>query len=131
MTVGVSTTNIANKWLDVLGNTTFTGIAQSWVKLHIGDPGAAGANNASSVTTRMQITWVAASGGNKAMTGTLSWPSWAGSAETITHISVWDASTSGNFLWSGALATGKAVAGGDTLNITALSFGIATAGLAA
>lgn len=123
MTAGLAATTLANKWLDMLGATAFTAPVGSFSKLHTGDPGAAAASNASSVTTRMTNTWAAASAGSKALTTTLpSWTSWAGtSPETITHISVWDAVTAGNFLYSFALTASKTVTTGDTLNLTSHS----------
>jgi len=85
--------------------------------LHTGDPGATAAANASAVTTRSQLTLAAASGGAVALTGTQ--PSWSmTTSETISYISVWDASTAGNFLWSAQLAVAKTVANGDTLTLT-------------
>lgn len=120
MTVGLAATTLANKWLDMLAATAFTAPTNVFVKLHTADPGAAGTTAASSVTTRPQITWSAASAGSKAITTTLpSWTNWAGtSPETITHMSVWDASSAGNFLYSFALTTSKTVTTGDTLNLT-------------
>jgi hypothetical protein len=44
--------------------------------------------------------------------------------ETISHISVWDASSAGNFLFSAALTTPKSVNNGDTLNLTTLGFSL-------
>lgn len=123
MTLGLHTTNVADKWLNIFGGTTFTGIATVYVKLHTADPGV-GTGGASAEVTRKAVTWAAASGGSKAMSGTLSWASWAAGAETISHISLWDASTSGSMLWSGALSSSKAVANGDTLNITALTIAV-------
>ena len=134
MTLGLSATNTANAFLDVFGNTTFTGISGVWVQLHTsaGEPGSAGSVNVSAETTRKQITWSgAASGGAKTMSGTLSWTSWTAGNETIKYITLWDASTSGNFLWSGELSAEKAVTNGDTLNITALTIAVATASIAA
>lgn len=123
MTVGLAATTLANKWLDMLAATAFTAPTNVFAKLHTADPGAAGATAASSVTTRMQITWSAASAGSKSITTTLpSWTSWAGtSPETVTHISVWDASVAGNFLYSFALTASKTVTTGDTLNLTSHS----------
>lgn len=115
MTTGLHTSNLANKWLDMLETAT-----NAYVKLHTGDPGAAGTANASAETTRKQITWSAAASGSKSMSGTLSWTSWAAGTETISHISIWDNSTAGNVLWSGQLSS-KTVNNGDTLNITALT----------
>jgi hypothetical protein len=121
MTVGMSGTNLANKFLDLV---TRTGTAPTagvlYVKLHTGDPGSAGTSNASAVTTRSSVTCgSAATGGVATMTNT---PSWSmTSTETISHISLWDASTAGNFLWSGALTASKACSSGDTLNLSSLT----------
>lgn len=124
MTLGLAPTNLANKWLDMMGGTAFTAPTGAYVKLHTADPGVAGATAASANTTRAQITWSASSGGSKAMSGTLSWASWAAGTETISHISIWDASTAGNFLWSGSLSASKTVNNGDTLQITSLSLAL-------
>lgn len=121
MTTGLHTSNLANKWLDMLSATAFTAPTNVYVKLHTGDPGAAGTANASAETTRKQITWSAAASGSKSMSGTLSWTSWAAGTETISHISIWDNSTAGNVLWSGQLSSNKTVNNGDTLNITSLT----------
>lgn len=124
MSVGIHAANLANKILDHLrGSTAWTQPGGLYVKLHIGDPGSAGTANPSTVTTRSAATYAAASGGAIALTGTL--PNWAMTAgETITHVSVWDASTSGNFLWSAQLASSKAVVNGDTLTLTVLGFAL-------
>jgi len=128
MATGGSTANLINKWLDMLRAVAFTAPAAQWVKLHISDPGSAGANGAAAVTTRSQATFSAAAGGALALTGTL--PSWAmTTTETISHISVWDASTAGTFLYSGVLTASKAVVNGDTLQLTTL--GVAITPLAA
>ena len=124
MAVGVSTTNLANAWLNVLRGTTFTGLSV-FVKLHIGDPGASGANNAAvGSTTRPAISWSAASGGALTMTGTA--PSWTngGTSETLSHISFWDASTAGNFLGSAALSSTQAWASGNTYTLSAQGWSI-------
>lgn len=122
MTVGASAANLANKWLDVLSGTTFTAPANTWVKLHTGDPGAAGAGAASLETDRKQLTWSAASAGSKAITATLpSWATWDQGVETISHVSLWDASTAGNFLLGIALTASKPMTNGDTLNLTSLT----------
>lgn len=127
MTVGVSTTNVANKWLDAIraSGSTFTVVANTYVKLHTGDPGSAGASNAAAGdTTRKAVTQSAASSGAIAISGTN--PVWTngGSSETISHISVWDASTSGNFLYSVALSASQAWVSGNTFTLTALGVSI-------
>ena len=57
---------------------------------------------------------------------TPSWAAWGGTnAEVVTHISVWDnTTTAGNFLFSAALSSSKTVNTGDTLNLTALSYAL-------
>ena len=124
MAVGLHAVNLADKLLNsAVTNTAFTPPASgTFVKLHTADPGAAGATAPSANITRVALTWSAASAGSKAITATLpSWASWASGPETISHISVWDASTAGNFLYSVALTVAKAVTNGDTLNLTAHS----------
>lgn len=120
MTVGFSTTGVANRWLDWLFGTAETAPAGSYVQVHVGDPGSAGTANPSAVTTRSAVTMAAASSGSKSITGTN--PSWSMTAtETITHISVWSASTAGTFLFSAALSSSKSVSSGDTLTLTTLT----------
>jgi hypothetical protein len=125
VTVGLHTTNLANRWLDMFGATAFTAPTSTYVKLHTGDPGSAGTANASANTTRVILVWSAAASGSKAITATLpSWETWAAGSETISHISVWDNLTAGNLLFTAALTTSKAMVNGDALNLTALTFAI-------
>ena len=121
MTVGLSAVNTADKLLNTIGRTGTTFTAGSlYVKLHTADPGATGATAASAVTTRYACTFSASSAGSMALTsmgGT-----WSMTAtETISHISLWDAATAGNFLWSVALTASKSVVSGDTLSLTSLT----------
>jgi hypothetical protein len=115
MTVGLASAT-ANSYLNVFRNTTYTAIAAVYVKLHIGDPGASAASNASAVTTRNAIVWGAPSGGSMALSS-LSGYSMT-TSETISHISLWDANAAGNFLQSAALSVSQAVINGSTLNFT-------------
>jgi len=120
MTTGLSAANLANRWLNMLAGTAFTAPAGFFVKLHTGDPGAAGANNASAVTTRKAVTWSAASGGSISQASAPG--SWAMTAtETITHVSFWDAVTAGNFLDSAGLNTPRSVNNGDSLTQNTLT----------
>ena len=115
MTVGLSTTGLANVWLDELD------VKAAWGKLHTADPGASATTAASTETTRKAITYSAASAGVKNMTGTLTWAAWSASNETLSHLSTWSASTAGTFSFSVAFTTPRAVVGGDTLTVTSLS----------
>jgi len=125
MAVGVSTVNVADKWMNSIRGTSAAITTNVFVKLHIGDPGSAGAGNAAvGSTTRPAITWAASSGGAIAMNGTA--PSWTngGTSETLTHISFWDASTAGNFLGSAALSASQAWASGNTFTLTSQGWSI-------
>lgn len=105
MADGLSTTNLANPWLNVLAGTSFGSVASTYVQLHTGTPGASGTSNVSSVTTREQVTWSAVSGGSLSESNTPSWSSWAGTnGEVVTDISVWSAASSGTFYFSTPLA---------------------------
>lgn len=122
MAVGISTPNVANPVLDWLRGVTPPTVDELAVKLHTGDPGAAGTSNPSAVTTRMIATMNAASGGSISL-NTIS-GSWSMTAtETVSHISVWDDETAGVFLFSAALITPRNVVSGDTLTLTTLTVG--------
>lgn len=120
MTVGIHTVNVANATLDWLRGTAPAAISGLYVKLHTGDPGAAGTTSPSAVTTRRQATMNAASGGQITL-NTMS-GNWAMTAsETISHISVWNDPTAGNPLFTAALTVSRSVVNGDTVVLTSLT----------
>lgn len=123
MASGLAATTLANKWLDMLGGSAFSAPGTTFVQLHTGEPGAAGTSNVSSVTTRPAITWSAASAGSKAIAATFpAWSNWAGTnGEVVTNISVWDAASSGNFLFSVLLTLSKTINTGDTATLSSMS----------
>ena len=85
------------------GSAAF-GPTQVWAQLHTANPGAVGTNAVSSTTTRSSASWTV-SGGTATSSNTPQWTSWAGTnGEIVTHVSFWDASSAGNFLWSAALS---------------------------
>ena len=110
------------KLLDTLGNTSFA-VTTCYVKLHTGDAGEDGTSQAATETTRKAVSWSAASSGSKASSATLTWTNVA-ATETYTHWSMWDASTAGNCLWTGALSASAAVTAGDTFEITSLTLSL-------
>jgi hypothetical protein len=119
MTTGV-TAAVANGWLD----GTFA-TATCFVKLHTADPGAAGATAAAvGSTTRVQATMAAAASGSKAMTSMASTWTNGGTSETLTHISLWTASTAGTFNGSAALTASQAWVSTNTFTLTSLSIAI-------
>ena len=114
MATGISS-YLANKWLDALGNATAFSVTNAYVKLHIGDPGAAGTSNPATETTRKEASFSAASSGTLTSDSALTWTHIAGSQDA-THFTVWDNLTTGNFLFSGTI-TANAYTAGDTFTI--------------
>lgn len=104
------------KILDVLfNNTAFGAVAAVYIKLHTGDPGDAGANNAATETTRKSVSFAAASGGSIASDAQIQWTNIAGSQDA-THFSLWDDVSAGNCLFTGTI-TANAYTAGDTFTI--------------
>ena len=113
MTAGASATNV-NAFVDSVTGAGGGG----FIKFHTGDPGSAGTSNAAGDTTRPAIAFPAASAGSATQTGTATLASWAGGSQTITHGSYWSASSAGTFRGSFAFTASRAVANGDTLNVS-------------
>lgn len=124
MAVGLNATNVANGWLNAIrsGGTTYTVVAGTFVQLHTADPGAAGSTAISvGSTTRLSVSQNAASGGSITISGTAGPWTNGGTSETISHISVWSASSAGNFLYSVALSAPQAWASGNTFTLNTLT----------
>ncbi len=116
MTVGLAS-GVANAFLDALGNATnYTAPTGFFVKLHLGDPGAAGAGNPAANTTRQSASMAAASGGAITNDTAVTWTS-VSNTETYSHVSFWSAVSAGTFLGSDDLAVPRAVTAGDTFTI--------------
>jgi hypothetical protein len=119
--VGLSAVDFANRVLNhMLRAVASTAPAANYVKLAIGDPGAAGATNPSANTTRVAVTFSAASAGSCTSSNTPSWASWASGSETLSHVAIFDAATAGTFLYSAALTTAKSITNGDTFTLSSL-----------
>jgi hypothetical protein len=117
MTFGFAA-SVVNGWLD-------TAFAAAFIRLVVGDPGAAGTSNgAAGDTTRQGITMGAAAAGVKTMTGAD--PVWTngGTSETITGVSLFTLAAGGTFIASGTLTTSQAWASGNTFTLTSLSASI-------
>ena len=71
--------------------------------------------------SRQSATFDAATSGagTTSNSGTVSFTASGGNWGSITHIGIFDASTSGNLLWHGALTASKTVNDGDTLQFAA------------
>lgn len=118
MTVGLASTH-ANGILNLYKGTTYTAPAGCFVQLHTADPGAAGTTAVSAVTTRNAPVFATPSGGSMTLTSLASYS--MTTSETITHISLWSASTAGTFLQSAALTSGVPVINGSTLSFSSLT----------
>lgn len=100
--------------------TSYTAPAAVYAKLHTGDPGEDGTSNAAGNTSRQAVEFGAASNGVISLTNTPSWTN-VSTTETYSYVSLWDNSTAGNCLGSGALTAGVSVTAGDTFTLTALT----------
>lgn len=100
--------------------TSFTAPSAVYAKLHTGDPGEDGTSNAAGNTSRQAVEFGAASNGVISLTNTPSWTN-VSTTETYSYVSLWDNSTAGNCLGSGALTAGVSVTAGDTFTLTALT----------
>jgi hypothetical protein len=106
-----------NAMLDAYASgTDYTGNASVYIKLHLGDPGAAGTNNAAAETTRKLVSWAAAATGSKASNADTEWTN-VSTTETYSHISMWTASSGGTFLGSDDLSSTAAMTAGQTFRI--------------
>ncbi len=130
MAVGIASA-IADSVLNAYGrNVAWTQPAAFYVKLHLGDPGAAGANNAAAETTRKAATFSASSAGSMTTSADIVWTAVA-ATETVTHVSFWDASTAGTFLGSDALDASTNLSAGGTFTISAGSLTVTLTPIAA
>jgi hypothetical protein len=107
-----------NAFLDALLRNVSYANAAVYVKLHTGDPGSAGANNAAGNTTRQQATFGAASAESATTTADIVWTN-VSTSETYTHISLWSASSGGTYLGNAALTSSQAVVAGNNFRIPA------------
>lgn len=102
------------------GRAAWTAPTTVYLKLHLGDPGEAGTANAAAETSRQSVAFNAAASGSIGSSATVTWTN-VSTTETYTHWSMWDNSTAGNCLWTGALSASAAVTAGDTFQITSLT----------
>lgn len=106
---------LEDKLLDTLRNQSFA-VTTVYAQLHTGDPGEDGTSSVATESSRKSLTWAAASGGSMATSAAASWVSVA-ATETLTHFSLWDASTAGNCLFSGSLSASASVVAGDNFDL--------------
>lgn len=122
MTTGLATV-VANTILDSLSGAPWVPPAALYVQLHVGDPGSAGTANILTGPPRVQITgWNPAANGTKVTASVPTWSNWSfTSPATITHVSCWDAASSGNFQFSAPAQVAAQIVTGNTLTLASLT----------
>lgn len=110
---------LENKVLDhVLRNTAYTPAATIYVGLYTAAPSDSGGGTELSGNgySRQSCAFSAASGGATANSGSVTFgPNTTANWGTVTHFGLFDASSGGNLLYWGALASSKVVEVGDSL----------------
>ena len=104
-----------------LGTASMTAPSNVYVGLHTGSPldNNTGSNEISgNGYTRKVAAFASAASGSASTNATVTFPAATGTWGTITHISVYDAATTGNLLFHGAVTTSKTIATGDTFQIS-------------
>lgn len=94
-----------------------------YVALHTADPtevGNVAELGAGIGYTRQAATFAAAAGGATSNNGALNFgPASGAGYGTVSHVSIWDAASSGNCLWYGPLTASRTIPAGDTFQIAA------------
>lgn len=114
MATGISS-YLADELLDAVGNNSSFAVSTVYVQLAVGDPSATGTANPATETSRKSVSFGAASGGVLTSDAAVTWTNIAGSQDA-TFFTAWDASSSGNFLFSGTI-TANPYTAGDTFTI--------------
>lgn len=109
--------------------TTFTSPATVYVSLHTADPTDAGTGTEVSGGSyaRQSASFAAPSNGASATDADITFPQATGSWGTVTHIGIWDASTSGNLFYHTALDASKTIDTGDIFKIASGSLTVTLA----
>lgn len=115
---------LENKVLDhALGTTSFTAPAAVYLALFTTAPGddASGTEVSTSGTAyvRKAITFNSASGGSADSAATVTFDAATANWGEIGWVAIFDASSSGNMLFHGAVTTAKTIETGDTFQVSA------------
>lgn len=102
-----------------LRNTTYTSPATVYVGLFTTDPTDAGSGTEVSGGSyaRTSATFAAPSDGASSTNADVQFPQATGNWGTVTHFGIFDAATSGNLLYHGALTSSKTIETGDVFKI--------------
>ena len=112
--------HLENKFLDITlkGGTAYN-VATPYLALFTTDPTDAGSGTECSWSgyARQAMTFGTVSGGSVSSSGTITFPAVAGSNVTITHIGIYDASSSGNLLYHTVLDASKTLSADDVMSV--------------
>jgi hypothetical protein len=112
-----------------LRNTSYTSPTTVYVALHTADPqdDASGAEVSGGSYARTSATFGAPSDGASSNSADVTFPTATASWGAVTHIGIWDASSSGNLLYHTALDSSKTIDSGDIFKITATNLTVTLA----
>lgn len=112
-----------------LRNTSYTSPATVYVGLHTADPTDAGTGTEVSGGSyaRTAVTFGAPSNGVTTNSAAVEFPQATANWGTVSHIGIWDASSSGNLLYHTALDTSKTIETGDIFKIASGSLSVTLA----
>lgn len=112
-----------------LRNTSYTSVATVYVGLHTADPTDAGTGTEVSGGSyaRTSVTFGAPSNGVTTNSAAVEFPQATANWGTVSHIGIWDASSSGNLLYHTALDTSKTIETGDIFKIASGSLSVTLA----
>lgn len=112
--------HLENKFLDITlkGGAAYS-VSQPYLALFINDPTDAGTGTECSWSgyARQAMTFGSISNGSVSTSGTITFPAVAGSNVTVTHIGIYDASTSGNLLYHTPLDVSKTLGADDVMSV--------------
>jgi hypothetical protein len=104
----------------VFTNSAYTAPSTLYLALFTGAPGEAGGGTEVSGSGYLRQTAAFTVSGNEATnSASIEFPTATGSYGTVTHVGVFDASTSGNLLCYAALSASKAIESGDVFRVPA------------
>jgi hypothetical protein len=112
-----------------LRNTSYTSVATIYVALFTTDPTDAGSGTevTGGAYARTSVTFAAPSNGASASSADVTFPTCTLTWGTVTHIGLYDASTSGNLLYHTPLDTSKLIETGDIFKIASGSLTVTLA----
>lgn len=113
----------------VLRNTSYTSPTTTYVSLHTADPtdDGSGTEVSGGSYARTAGTYGSPSNGVTTNSAAIEFPQCTSTWGTVSHIGIWDASTSGNLLFHTALDSSKTIETGDIFKIASGSLSVTLA----